>query len=504
MIHSVWSCPLREIRFCIAAGVLAAAVLTAGAGVRPVSLVARAEPAVVHMTDREKARKELRKAIHRAQRQAAAKARAAKVRAAKARQQRQLARQRAIDARNARVKVPLGAVFNAPTGSSYQQQAVAGRLAWLIRGVPLGGSIHVALYRLSDWSLAKELVAAGKRTQGAVQIIVDSDSIRANPRIYNYLRKNLGPGQTRRTWIVACPWRRGCLAPYYKGWGKNHNKFFLFSRSYGASNVVFQTSANGTPYAATKQWNDGLTVSDSRLYRYYREYFADLARRRSQPGYHRTRAAGRYKVEFFPTSGHDPIVAALNRLSCAGGTKVFVSQGVINRVEIARRLWDLHDAGCDVRAVVGVFGSAALWQLRRPGGRNGGPRVRYFHTVFPEADSVHSKYLLVEERGRKTLFTGSHSFDGAGLLANDEAWLEVSDERLWNQYAWNFDRVFWAAPEELRPYDAPGQIPPTIIVQGGALALAAGSKPVKWTGGSSRRARSGRAAGPDEQRDAGE
>jgi phosphatidylserine/phosphatidylglycerophosphate/cardiolipin synthase-like enzyme len=348
-----------------------------------------------------------------------------------------------------KVYVPQGVRFNNPVGNLAQRGAIDLYLKKLIRHTPKGAEIDVSVFRLTTKGMAAELVRAHRR--GAkVRVIVDYDSLVQKRSTYDYLRRNLGGDTRRASWILVCPKGRGCIAPKVKGeWSKNHNKFYAFSRTYDSRNVVVQTSANATGgmYA---MFNDAYTMTDAKLYRAYRGYFYALAKRRPNADYYRTVRSGARSVSFFPKAAGDPVADVLDRVGCAGGTRIRVSMGEITRSGVATRLSRLDDAGCDVRVVSGRVGINALRPLIIPG-RHGGPQVRFF-TGAQKVES-HSKYLLIDgwyNRHRtKMVLTGSHNYTTDALRHNDESLLTIRNGAVHDAYVRNFNTVFAAAKGKL-------------------------------------------------------
>lgn len=70
----------------------------------------------------------------------------------------------------------------------------------------------------------------------------------------------------------------------------NHNKFFLFSSTDGAANVVFQTSSNFSEGNYTNQYNNALQiVGNTVLYNGFVAYFNDLAAQAKTNDYYTAR-----------------------------------------------------------------------------------------------------------------------------------------------------------------------------------------------------------------------
>lgn len=355
-------------------------------------------------------------------------------------------------------------LFNAPTGNARQQRRIPDRIIALIRHTPKGAHIYVAMYHFTDTAIARELAAAAARKVG-VRIVVDSSSTKL--RVYPYLRRRLGHNVKARSWIIPCRSDRSCLASQ-RGPGQNHNKFYLFSRTYGSRNVVVQTSANATPGASTGQWNDALVLTDPRLATAYWRYFWALARQHRRPEYGVVTRSGQYVLQFFPKAQSDPVERLLDGVRCAGHTVVRVTSGYLDQVSIARRLVTLGRKGCDVRVAVSIFGATALRTLSALGGA----RVRYFPA--DEKAGGHSKYVLVDGEvwggHHKIVVTGSHSFTGVSLRSNDESMLTISAPGVYNAYLANFDHVWRAAHGTVNP-PGHGPGPAVVVPTGGAVTI---------------------------------
>jgi phosphatidylserine/phosphatidylglycerophosphate/cardiolipin synthase-like enzyme len=330
-----------------------------------------------------------------------------------------------------------GPIFNSPVSGSAKRDAIASRVARLIAGTPKGGRISIAMYHFSSMDTAAQLVAAAKR-QVSVQVVLDHEST-AYPALKR-LKRGLGTNRKKQSWVTVCEEDAGCIGPEF-----NHNKFFLFSSTGGAQNLVVQTSANATDGARDTQWNDALVLEDPAVYAAYLAYFGDLAAQHHTLDYHHTVQAGKYRLDFFPWAKGDPISQALGHVSCAGGTRIRVSLGHFTWRPIAKKLWRLNDAGCRVQVVFDIIGPATLEALVKPGGKGGAPATRYL-TEGGVTTYAHSKYLLIDGqydgRPQKVVFTGSNNYTRVGFHGHDEAMITVADPQLEQEYAANFDAVF--------------------------------------------------------------
>jgi phosphatidylserine/phosphatidylglycerophosphate/cardiolipin synthase-like enzyme len=349
-----------------------------------------------------------------------------------------------------------GPIFNSPVSGTAKRDAISTRIARLVAGTPKGERIAIAMYHFSSLDTASQLVAAARRGV-SVQVVLDYES-RAYAA-YRRLRRGLGGNTKRRSWVAVCGEDRGCIGPEF-----NHNKFFLFSSTGGAKDMVMQTSANATDGARDTQWNDALVLQDTAVYTAYLAYFHDLATQHHTANYHRSVQAGRYRLDFFPWATGDPISQALDQVSCAGGTRLRLSLGHFTWGPIARRLWKLDDAGCRVQVVFDIVGPVAIHALTKKGGRNGNPETRYL-TEGGRTTYAHSKYLLIDGvyqgKPQKVVFTGSNNYTTVGFHGHDEAMITVADPQLEAEYAANFDVVF-AHGHAVKPTD-PGSVPTAVL-----------------------------------------
>jgi phosphatidylserine/phosphatidylglycerophosphate/cardiolipin synthase-like enzyme len=335
-------------------------------------------------------------------------------------------------------------VFNIPSGSPEEQNAIGSRVNTLAAAVPRGGLIRIAIYRFTSPIFAQTLLDARKRGV-RIQLVVDEGA--RNSPAYRRLARALGTGRGRSSWVTAC--KKGCV-----GHGVMHNKFFLFSRAGSARDVVVQSSANLTTTNRVNAWNNAVTLSDARLYRGYGRYFSALAARRHY-GYHVTHSGGR-TLYTFPRAGRtkksDTLYGQLGHVGCAAHTAVHMTAFSLTRTDIARRLWSLAHQGCDVRVIYTNLGRAA----RRIITRSGGPRLLSSHYSYLDLSAfevveayVHSKYVTIggtySGHDRRLVITGSANHTVPGLRDNDETMLAVESAGVYGAYEANFAELWRTA-----------------------------------------------------------
>ncbi|MFE5300771.1 phospholipase D-like domain-containing protein [Streptomyces sp. NPDC056632] len=354
------------------------------------------------------------------------------------------------------------ATFNDPSGDAAAQDRIRAHVIDLIGRAPAGSTITAGLYTFTEDTVTDALGAAKARGVN-VRVIVDHTSVTMTGGEYDRLAARLGTDRSQGSWVLACPAGRGCIGsrqlPGDADGAINHNKFWLFSSTGGASDVVVQTSANMTGVQRTDLFNNAVTIVDSGLYGIYQDYFADLlAYGTSATGlshYYKTPASGPYKAYFFPRkeaagttydndASTDTVKLVLDNVGCAGGTQIRMAANLFTRDEVASKLVALKNAGCSVTlAHDGYPGSMGSGVESIISGKLT-QRVQCYEdrgTGVAKA-GLHSKYLLVEGTydgvaGRKLLWTGSHNYTYPALRANDETLLKIDNAALYDQFKAN-------------------------------------------------------------------
>ncbi|MEV0390447.1 phospholipase D-like domain-containing protein [Nonomuraea sp. NPDC050643] len=341
-----------------------------------------------------------------------------------------------------RAPVVTGAVFSEPVGGD--AEAIVRRLCDLVHQTPAGARIQIAHFVMSGTvgaQFADELVGAHRRGVD-VQIILDGDTRGAT--VAGRLAAALGTDRTDGSWLHVCtgPMSGGTAACI--GDKGQHNKFYLFTRTGRATDVVVQSSANLTDLNSTTYWNNAVVLTGNRrLHAAYASYFADLAAERKNLDYDRVvqtgGPGGSVRAHFLPTTGPDPVVESLAGISCRGGTtiRVGMSEWDTYRIAIPERLRALAARGCTVQVVAGIMDDEVAQVLRSPG-----IDLRVLGSGSALPGRVHSKYLLIEGRhdGRR-VYTGSHNYNETSLRRNDETLLRLDDRDLFRQYVANFETM---------------------------------------------------------------
>lgn len=343
------------------------------------------------------------------------------------------------------------AVFNIPSGTPDERDAIVHHLGALAAATPHGALIRIAIYQFTSARFARTLVEANHRGV-RVQLVVDAASRRSIA--YRMLVAALGTARNRPSWVVTCA--KGCIGDTI-----NHNKFYLFSRTGADEDVVVQASANLTDDNRVNAWNNAFTISDPGLYGAYGRYFTALAARRHEEAHYSVSHSGAVTAYTFPraaTSGtSDTLYGLLGRVGCEDGTTVDVTTYDLTRSRIARRLWSLAHDGCGVRIIYTALGARARRILTRPGG----PKLLNSHYRYLDRRTgrsvrawVHSKYVAIDgdyEGDRRALvITGSPNLTTPALRENDETMLVVDDADICAAYQDNFADLWRAAHTHTR------------------------------------------------------
>lgn len=357
-----------------------------------------------------------------------------------------------------------GATFNNPAGTHAEQWRIIDSVDSAVRNARRGSTILISTFLMNSPTSTKALIGAHRRGVH-VQIVMDgahakNDESRRIARILNrdngLVRGQWGPD---KSFAVFC--QGGCRGSWR---GINHSKFYVFTKTGTAENVVMVSSSNLNTNAALLGWNDLYTVKERpRMVR----NFADVHREMALdigPG------AGRYlefvdgpfAYRFFPMpSGQDPVFEDLSKVECRGARGGSGRNGrtVINismfawsddrGVRLAQRVVELDSLGCDVSVIHGVMG----WQVReilKGSARHGG--IELFNSRFDrDRDGgmdfrTHEKYMLISgvyagDRSAWRVHTGSQNWTSVSLTGSDEATLNITGRAAYVEYKRNWDYI---------------------------------------------------------------
>lgn len=338
-------------------------------------------------------------------------------------------------AKKAPFKPFIGAAFNdslrpADRGNILDQVTLA------VRNTPPKQYIRLVVWNYDAPWLTTELIRAKKR--GAyVQVItagsVDSGSFRnlakflaQNPKDKNFAKKCKG----------ACRSNSKIM----------HSKVFMFSKVGKTKNLSMFGSTNLTGAARNRQWNDQISTTNKPLYDFFVKTFEEYRRDRPQVKPDDGFKSDRYEVVLFPKFEENPVADAFSKVKCHGATgpgstngrtKIRIAvAGWFNGYgeEIAKKVRQLWDRGCDVRIVTTLLGRGVNRALRNPAGRGAIP----IHSLYQDIDddAVPERYLHMKSvsiqgvyggnTAASLVWTGSPNWS-ARAARSDEVWVKVFD-----------------------------------------------------------------------------
>src|SRR5262245_43587288 len=97
-------------------------------------------------------------------------------------------------------RTPPSAVFNIPSGTRGQQNAIGHHIDTLATRAPRGSLIQIAVYQFTSHAFARTLIRA-KRRGVRVRLVVDSGS--RDTAAYREVERALGTDRERGSWVFA-------------------------------------------------------------------------------------------------------------------------------------------------------------------------------------------------------------------------------------------------------------------------------------------------------------
>lgn len=327
-----------------------------------------------------------------------------------------------------------GGLFNVPRSTIANQERILDQFLTAINHTKDGSLIQFSLFSFDRHDLARALIRA-KRRGVQVQILLNNHQV---TRAQRMLRKVLGRDRDRRNFVYECS--NGCRSA-----GENlHSKFFLFSRTGKARNVVMTGSVNFTTNGSRNQYNDLWTKNDvPKLYAEFQRLFEEMKLDKPQrPGWWYTEVGKYFRIGAtpfgHPDASNDPIMDYLKKVKCFGArngnngrTMVRVVMHAWNGERgqyLARKLRNLWADGCDVKLLFGFGGTLMREVLRRPTPRGRVPlRSTGYDTDFDGYLDLytHQKELLInghfgKDRSATVVVTGSSNWTREGLRGDEE------------------------------------------------------------------------------------
>jgi len=351
-----------------------------------------------------------------------------------------------------------GVLFNNPL-SDEGSHRINRHVRLSINSSPKGSKIRVMSWNIKSDLYVRSLIDAHKRGV-SVRIIMsnglaeDQSSTGAYTKLKTALSKgNRTRSATMKSWVRTC--KSSCRGVH----GIAHAKYYVFSHTGKARYVVMVGSANMTEVAAMNQWNDMFTVvGRKKVYSRYLKVFAEAGLdQRADPPY-RTFIDHDMRGWFLPYLGPaatgDPVLKVLDQIRCNGATgrsgigghtAIRIAQtAFLNQrgIDIAAKLHDLYDAGCNIKLIYAVMGGQAGSRLWTQQGR--GPIPSRHIVQDTDYDGDYDRYLHMKDMtisgvyGTSTnahvVYNGTQNWTQVSFNS-DEAGFVVHRESLERRYA---------------------------------------------------------------------
>ena len=363
-----------------------------------------------------------------------------------------------------------GARFNDPSGSREAVNRSMVHIRKSIESAKKGSIIRIATYTHNRADITDALIDACKQRHVTVQMVLnDNNTSRTTKRLLRVLGSNIKPHykdacNPRKKPLVDAvgdkpypdpSFVKICYQSCRKGAGNQHMKFYLFSATGQAKNVVMVGSTNTTRWAAQVHFNDLFTQTDrSGMFRDYSKIHAQLARDKRVRHVYWKVQHGDLVTEFGNVVARGPrdhIAKRLRQVSCAGGTAIRIvmyAWAGDRGLYLARRIVELRRKGCNIRAILSGPTSAVKQTLM-----NGGVPIRSAdmdldndsRTGFGETPwdrFSHEKWMTLNGswagKRQKVVWTGSENWSGLSFL-NDEVTIKIPRAKVYDAYERHFD-----------------------------------------------------------------
>ncbi|MET0525118.1 MAG: phospholipase D-like domain-containing protein [Nocardioides sp.] len=358
-----------------------------------------------------------------------------------------------------------GPTFNSPIGDGADKRAIFHKIIRAINSSPRRSEI-----KIFSWNfLTREGTDALLRAQNRgvmVRLLMDNTNNTEIPnQPFRRLKAGLHSGnrhEKRNSWARVC--NGSCRG---KG-GSAHAKFFMFSQSGKVRRVVMQGSANLTLASTNNQWNDIYThTRNKKVWKFYTRVFREATRDRKARSPFTAVQLGTTRLMMFPLAGkkvRDPVMQLLNKVKCKNATntpshrtRIRIAPDVIRQdrgMDLAKKVRQLWNQGCDVRIGYTVVGITVGRMLRDGGGRGPVPMkhlVQDFNGDGEFDNYFHLKSMTIVgnvggDRSNYVMLNGSANWSGLA---------RASDENLgvyWNkartlQYQKHLDYWYTHFPE---------------------------------------------------------
>ncbi|MFT4010985.1 MAG: phospholipase D-like domain-containing protein [Nocardioidaceae bacterium] len=245
--------------------------------------------------------------------------------------------------------------------------------------------------------------------------------------------------------------------------GNMHSKFYLFSKSGSAKNVVMVSSSNLNAGGAKAGWNDLYVIKNRpKLYKQFMTIHRAMTKQLRATTQRIEFRDGPYVARFFPmryqSKQKDPTMVDLNKIKCSSGfgkTQIYISMfywAGKRGAKLANKIVRLARQGCQVRIVIGAPTDKIMRILK------GKANISVYDTRWqcsnkldedghnPPEVRTHGKYVAVKGNydGNKKAYvvmTGSANFVGGTLTVGDEVSLNIEKASAYRAYVRNWTAI---------------------------------------------------------------
>ncbi len=274
------------------------------------------------------------------------------------------------------------------------------------------------------------------------------------------LRSVRAPTAAAVTWGQDRSYAKKCDGSCRGKGGNMHSKFYAFSRTGRAHDVVMVSSSNLNRGGAESGWNDLYTMTErpesfDAYVKIHREMTDDDA-----AGDKKVEIVdGRFTSRFFPMrrakKSNDPTLEDLDMIRCRGplgrtqvNVSMFYWKGRRGNY-LADKLLDLARKGCSVSIIYGAPSIQMAERLRAAAGRN---LINLYDSRWDMNDDgyneirTHAKYVLVKGRyggdpKSWQVMTGTQNWVAGSLSRGDENSLNIASKSAWKQYIDNWTDI---------------------------------------------------------------
>lgn len=364
---------------------------------------------------------------------------------------------------------PAGAVFNNPAGSKAARWRIINTINAATRHARPGSTIWMALYLMDSKSTADALINAHQRGV-RVRMVVSKGNASTHQmariaRAVNKDNNDDAPGELK--WGPDGSFVKYCVGGCRTKAGFIHSKFYVFSQTGAARDVVMVSSSNPNRGGANAGWNNLFVAhGKSRLVNHPTQGFAavhdEMSRDRPVDNPYREVEEGAFQAGFLPAlSGYDPIYSNLSAVRCKGATGGAGSKGrtVIKigmfvwtgdrGVRFARKVAELGRAGCRI-GVIHAFLGKRVRDILRPAAKRGQVKL-WDSKIDRNRDGnyeyrIHHKVLMVSgvyrgDSSSWTVHTSSDNWVNDTTRRSDENHLVIAKRGAYNTYVKNWNRI---------------------------------------------------------------